>query len=229
MSKNLLLTKINENRLTLTKTEELVKISIERLAKEANDIRSQQQWKNVLFGCKYIPLFKKWLFLVRSPYYKETETTIFALAIENETIVLDCSFWLDEKRYTISESFYNDLIDVFLAIIDTSDFSNMILVFNDLANKNTYDLTIFWGDYLQYTPENLYIKVGSSYFKTLIDDSTGKCKEKSFSIKCDKINIVQQPFALNDYKGKLGEINGYRVICADVNENNLTLDFIYQS
>lgn len=226
MSENLLQTKINESRRPLTAIEECVKNSIERLAKDANDIRSQQRWENVLFDYKYIPLFKKWLFLVYSPYYKETETTIFALAIENETVVLDCSFWLEEKKYKISESFYNDLTDAFLAIIDTSDFSSMILVFNDLANKRTYNLTIFWGDYLQYSPENLYIKIDSVHFKSLIEESTGKPKEQSFSIKCDERNIVHQPYAFSDYKLKLGEINGYRVVCTEVNGNDLTLQFV---
>lgn len=226
MCENILRQKIREHRINSTTEEDIVKRDIDLLKSDANGIRVDQHWENILFGQRYIPLFKKWLFFIYSPYYRETETTLFSLALEGDVVVLECSFWLEEKKYKVDEGFYNHLTDDFLAIINTSEFSEMLRVFNDLANKETFGLTMFYEEYLRYTPKNLYINVDSHYFKQQIDANTGKPHNNEFSVVCDEETMVHQPYVINEYVGKLGEINGFRVICIGVQGYTIELKFV---
>ena len=226
MSENLLKKKIQEQQNVFTTEEEIVKNSITQLAIDANNIRSEQSWENVLFGIRYISLFKKWLFFVHSPYYRETETTVFSLALENDGVVFECSFWLEEKKYKIDTEFYNCLTDDFLAIIKTSEFTEMICVFNDLVNTRLFDLTVFYEEYMRYSPANLYVKVDSSFFKSLMDERNGTPRIYDFDLVCNAENLVHQPYPLDMYKEKYGEINGYRVVCIDVQGNVIKLKFV---
>ncbi len=226
MIENLLKKKLKENKSVPTKEEDIVKRSLIFLERDANGIRNDQHWENMLFSYRYIPVFKKWLFLVSSPYYKETETTIFSLYVENDIVILSSSFWLEEIKYKIEETFYNDLADAFLTMVKTDGFVELNKIFNDLANKQFFDLTIFKGDFKLYSPENLYMKVNNAYFKQLINETTGNPKIREFFVPCTEETLVHQPYIIREYEGKLGEINGFRIICTKAESNGMTFQFV---
>lgn len=224
MSENLLRREITKSKSPESVEDRTINESIIRLAKEANEIRSEQRWNNVLFGCRFIPFFKKWLFLSFSPFYKGTETTIFSLEKQDMDVVLDCSYWLDTKKIKIDEKFYERLVEMFSSVIKTDEFNYSISLFNDLANKESFDLTIFYAGEMQYSRQNLIVRVDSNYFKSFIDPSNGEIKEKEICVSCDAVSLFP-PLTLQDYLGKNGEINGYRFTCTKVDGNQISLTF----
>lgn len=226
MCENLLKKKLEELKFNTTKEENIVENAMIFLERDANGIRKEQHWENVLFSFRYLHVYKKWLFLIRSPYYKETETTVFSLCMKNDVVVLDSSFEIEEKKYKVEETFYNNLADAFLAMVKTDEFVELKGIFDDLVNKDFFDLTVFLGEYKHYSPNNLYIKVNSNFFKELIDATTGMPRNGTFSVVCDETSLVHQPFLLSDYVGKYGEINGFRIVCMDVNNNALLFQFV---
>lgn len=224
MSENLLKKEIARTKKPENTEDQKINEAILRLAKEANEIRSEQKWDNVLFTHKFIPFFKKWLFLSFSPFYKDTETTIFSLEKQNSNIILDCSYWLDAKTIAIDEHFYENLVKMFSSVAETDEFRDTIRIFNDLAGKEYFDLTIFYEADMQYSRKNLFVQVDSNYFKSFVDPSNGKLKIKEMLVPCNDVTLLP-PLTLQSYLGKNGEINGYRFTCAKVEGNQISLNF----
>lgn len=224
MSENLLKKEIAKTKKPENPEDRMINDAVIRLAKEANEIRSEQKWDNVLFTHKFIPFFKKWLFLSFSPFYRQTETTIFSLEKQNSNIILDCSYWLDAKTIAIDEHFYENLVKMFSSVAETDEFKESIEIFNDLAGKEYFDLTIFYETDMQYSRKNLFVRVPSEYFKSFIDCSNGTLKTKAMSVPCDGV-VFFPHLTLQDYVGKDGEINGYRFRCTGIDGNNILLTF----
>ena len=224
MSENLLKKEIAKTKNLESPEERKINEALVRLANEANEIRSEQKWNNVLFTHKFIPFFKKWLFLSFSPFYKQTETTIFSLEIQNSNVILDGSYWLEAKTIAIDEHFYENLVKMFSSVTETDEFKESIEIFDNLAGKEFFDLTVFYEGDMQYSRKNLFVRVKSDIFKSFINNSNGELMTKEISLPCEGFNLLPS-LSLPDYLGKNGEINGYRFICTGIDGNNILLTF----
>lgn len=187
--------------------------ALDDIASMINDVREEQGWNGIHFAPKYVAFYKKWLLTARSIYYTETEMTLMTFEIVDNKVCIESPILNNlgrGKRVEFNEDLQDHLIDAFLEVSETDAFKIKMVTYKDLAQKPSFELTVFWADYI-YTPENIVVNVPHDTFASIFDVD-GKMKQKQIYLANLKANLAFAPPGCNlsQYDNKNCEVNGFR-------------------
>lgn len=188
----------------------------------SNNVIGQIGWTNEKMDIRYIPAFKHWLVVVGSRFYKNDETTMFVYSLRDGRIHRECPVFFPNNKYEDSD--FNDAFwekqapKEFMTLFKLPAFQRTMRIYEEVSQKNPFELEIFFNNEFRYSPYNLVINVTHDEFLNL---------RENHSVILPFTSVIHQPYVLGDYIGKLGELNGFvcRIVqIVDANHIEIQLD-----
>lgn len=178
-----------------------------------NDFKSiaEEDFKNVLITLKHIPYQGMFLILLGSKYFTNDEMTIVDFKQKDNKIHFNVFSEIYEKSEDIlvnasSEEFENFFAEVY----GDEEIYKKFQLYNDLANKEPFNLRIFDQELYLYLPTDACADISLADIKNL--------KNGELSLDCSKFDKPVDKF-LN----KKGEVNGFVFEVSEIKENIVTL------
>ncbi|SHK96163.1 hypothetical protein [Fibrobacter sp. UWB12] len=188
----------------------------------SKDVFQQLKWSNEKMDVKYIPSFRHWLVVVGSCFYKDDETTMFVYSLRDGRIHRECPSFFQNNKYEDSnfdDSFWEKQAPKeFMTLFNLPTFQRTMRIYEELSQKDPFELEIFFDNEFRFSPHNLVINVSHDEFLTLRRDR---------SVVVPYTSVVHHPYVLQDYINKLGELNGFvcRIVqIVDANHIKIQLD-----